>query len=259
MHRRKKTRLDGSSKKGTWKGWGTHEGRQMKGLGDERKKNRIPPLMSQGRTPLGKELRTPTELVTKTNTAATWKDWKRSDGRSMMKTNEVTETGNKCEGQTASPPETHDGRQVMCFWAPRDAVMWLARTRLFGDKGAQEEKSGAVWYHNRPQPSAVKAALQGNPQAGVEWDWIPTRKSLFMLPPAIKKFSLVKKMVPQVSKQFQPGFQRLQVFPRFSRFVRFRNSQKVSTFIGSQVRSVVFLNHLPKVPNTATWQIRFAK
>ena len=43
--------------------------------------------------------------------------------------------------------------------------MRSAFLRLFGDKGAQEETDGAVWFHNHPSETEVRAAMQANPQA----------------------------------------------------------------------------------------------
>lgn len=54
------------------------------------------------------------------------------------------------------------GHSVTSAWSVAEA--WDHSRKLFGDKGAQEEKDGAVWFHNHPSATAVKAAMEANPE-----------------------------------------------------------------------------------------------
>jgi len=124
------------------------------------------------------------------------------------------------------------GHAVTSKWSVEDA--WEHSKLLFGDKGAQEEKSGAVWYHNRPQPSAVKAALQGNPQAKLWGGVAPelqeisnvTGCPMYFTPPKYwpddlaksylagkKVFGIVRNPIERLVAMFRGGYSEYGSFP----------------------------------------------
>ena len=108
------------------------------------------------------------------------------------------------------------------------------RPRLFGAKGAQEEKDGAVWFHNHPSSSEVQKAQAANPLAKLWGGVAPelqelseiTGCPLYFTPPKYwpedlaksyitgkKVFGIVRNPIERLVAMFRGGYSEYGSFP----------------------------------------------